>query len=184
MSETHRITVDPGQCGGRPCLRGLRIRVRDVLDLLAAGGRPRGNFSGLSAAGGRRHYRRAGICRASERPSRAARGLMRFLVDAQLPPALARWLADKGHKAAHVGDLGMQAAADAAIWDYALASSSAIVTKDEDFAQRKVLAETGPVVVWIRLPNTRRRDLLAWFGTVLPDVLAALARGETLVEVT
>ncbi len=37
VSETHRITVDPDQCGGRPCLRGLRIRVRDVLDLLAAG---------------------------------------------------------------------------------------------------------------------------------------------------
>ncbi len=37
MSETHRITVDPKQCGGRPCLRGMRIRVRDVLDLLAAG---------------------------------------------------------------------------------------------------------------------------------------------------
>jgi uncharacterized protein (DUF433 family) len=37
MSEIHRITVDPSQCGGRPCLRGLRIRVRDVLDLLAAG---------------------------------------------------------------------------------------------------------------------------------------------------
>jgi uncharacterized protein (DUF433 family) len=32
-----RITVDPGQCGGRPCIRGLRIRVIDVLDLLAAG---------------------------------------------------------------------------------------------------------------------------------------------------
>ncbi len=37
MSEIHRITVDRDQCGGRPCLRGLRIRVRDVLDLLAAG---------------------------------------------------------------------------------------------------------------------------------------------------
>ncbi len=37
MSQTHRITVDPNQCGGRPCLRGLRIRVKDVLDLLAAG---------------------------------------------------------------------------------------------------------------------------------------------------
>jgi uncharacterized protein (DUF433 family) len=37
ISELRRITVDPGQCGGRPCLRGLRIRVRDVLDLLAAG---------------------------------------------------------------------------------------------------------------------------------------------------
>lgn len=37
MSELHRITVNPQQCGGRPCIRGLRIRVRDVLDLLAAG---------------------------------------------------------------------------------------------------------------------------------------------------
>lgn len=37
MSQLHRITVDPEQCGGRPTLRNLRIRVRDVLDLLAAG---------------------------------------------------------------------------------------------------------------------------------------------------
>ncbi|RMG33180.1 MAG: DUF433 domain-containing protein [Gammaproteobacteria bacterium] len=35
MSE--RITVDPEICGGRPCLRGMRIRVKDILDLLAAG---------------------------------------------------------------------------------------------------------------------------------------------------
>lgn len=32
-----RITVEAGKCGGRPCIRGLRIRVSDVLDLLAAG---------------------------------------------------------------------------------------------------------------------------------------------------
>jgi uncharacterized protein (DUF433 family) len=37
MSELHRITVGPDQCGGRPCIRSLRIRVKDVLDLLAAG---------------------------------------------------------------------------------------------------------------------------------------------------
>lgn len=37
MSELHRITVDAKQCGGRPCIRGLRVRVKDVLDLLAAG---------------------------------------------------------------------------------------------------------------------------------------------------
>ena len=37
MSELHRITIDPGQCGGKPCIRGLRIRVSDILDLLAAG---------------------------------------------------------------------------------------------------------------------------------------------------
>jgi uncharacterized protein (DUF433 family) len=32
-----RITVNPDQCGGRPCIRGMRIRVIDILDLLAAG---------------------------------------------------------------------------------------------------------------------------------------------------
>jgi uncharacterized protein (DUF433 family) len=32
-----RITANPAQCGGRPCVRGMRIRVSDVLDLLAAG---------------------------------------------------------------------------------------------------------------------------------------------------
>jgi uncharacterized protein (DUF433 family) len=32
-----RITVDAEQCGGRPCVRGMRIRVSDVLDLLANG---------------------------------------------------------------------------------------------------------------------------------------------------
>ncbi len=32
-----RITIDPKQCGGRPCIRGMRIRVSDVLELLASG---------------------------------------------------------------------------------------------------------------------------------------------------
>jgi predicted nuclease of predicted toxin-antitoxin system len=108
---------------------------------------------------------------------------MRFLVDAQLPPALARWLAANGHEAEHVSDRRMEAAPDAAIWDYALHSSAVIITKDEDFAQRKVLTDKGPIVVWVRSPNTRRRDLLAWFETVLPDILSALDRGDTLIEV-
>ena len=108
---------------------------------------------------------------------------MRFIVDAQLPPALARWLVARGHEADHVADRQMQAASDAAIWDYALGVAAAIITKDEDFAQRKVLHGGGPVVIWIRLPNTRRQALLAWFETVLPDILSALERGETLIEV-
>jgi len=37
MTELHRITINPEQCGGRPCIRGLRIRASDVLELLAAG---------------------------------------------------------------------------------------------------------------------------------------------------
>jgi uncharacterized protein (DUF433 family) len=37
MSSSDRITVNPLQCGGQPCIRGMRIRVTDVLELLAAG---------------------------------------------------------------------------------------------------------------------------------------------------
>ncbi len=36
-SYLHRITLEPGKCGGKPCIRGYRLRVKDVLDLLAAG---------------------------------------------------------------------------------------------------------------------------------------------------
>ncbi len=37
MNESGRITINPNQCGGRPCIRGMRIRVKDVLDMLAGG---------------------------------------------------------------------------------------------------------------------------------------------------
>ena len=37
MKHLDRITFDPEQCGGRPCIRGMRIRVKDVLEMLAAG---------------------------------------------------------------------------------------------------------------------------------------------------
>lgn len=90
---------------------------------------------------------------------------MRFIVDAQLPPALAGLLAAAGHAAEHVADRGMAGASDAEIWDFAIAGPAVIITKDEDFAQRKMLTGGGPVVVWIRRPNTRRRQLLVWFET-------------------
>ena len=37
MKTLERITVEPGKCGGRPCIRGMRIRVSDILGMLAEG---------------------------------------------------------------------------------------------------------------------------------------------------
>ena len=38
MSELlERITIEPGKCGGKPCIRGMRIRVQDILEMLAGG---------------------------------------------------------------------------------------------------------------------------------------------------
>ena len=107
---------------------------------------------------------------------------MRFVVDAQLPPALARRLETLGHTAEHVADRGMAAASDNAIRDYAASVGAVIVTKDEDFAIRRVLTE-GPAVVWLRFGNTHRVVLLAHVEAELPAIVAALERGETLIEV-
>jgi uncharacterized protein (DUF433 family) len=37
MTRLQRITINPKQCGGKPCIRGMRVRVQDVLELLADG---------------------------------------------------------------------------------------------------------------------------------------------------
>lgn len=108
---------------------------------------------------------------------------MRFLVDAQLPPALARWLSERGHPAEHVADIAMAGRDDRSIWDRAIAIGATIITKDEDFAIRRALASDGPSVVWVRCGNTTRRELLVWFRFRLPAVLDALARGESLIEI-
>jgi predicted nuclease of predicted toxin-antitoxin system len=70
----------------------------------------------------------------------------RFVVDAQLPPALARLLDARGFPAEHVHDLGLGSAADDAIWDYALRSGGAVISKDEDFANRIALDPDGPAI--------------------------------------
>lgn len=79
---------------------------------------------------------------------------MNFLVDAQLPPALARLIASLGHKALHVEDARLLLASDQAIWDYAVTNQHAIITKDEDFKNRLLLTTTYKTpVVWIRIGN-------------------------------
>jgi predicted nuclease of predicted toxin-antitoxin system len=83
-----------------------------------------------------------------------------FLVDAQLPPALALWLVQQGHTAAHVEDLGLRKAEDTEIWQYALRTGALIITKDEDFAERTARTTTGPIIVWLRIGNATNRALM------------------------
>lgn len=108
---------------------------------------------------------------------------MRFVVDAQLPPALARMLSGKGFEAEHVADINLGNAEDRAIWDYALKTGAAILTKDEDFATRIALDPSGPPIVWIRVGNTSRQALLRWIEPLLPAIEKALAANEKLIEV-
>jgi predicted nuclease of predicted toxin-antitoxin system len=108
---------------------------------------------------------------------------VRFLVDAQLPPALAQFLIESGHAAEHVFDIGLERAEDSSIWDQATLHSAVIITKDEDFAVRATLNPQGPAVVWLRIGNCSNRALLQWFTPMFAHVLNSLNQGEKLIEI-
>lgn len=108
---------------------------------------------------------------------------MRFLVDAQLPPALARLLSALGPIAEHVVDLGLCESNDSTIWSYALKHRMVILTKDEDFRRRLRQSRTSPVIVWLRVGNSSRRALLQWFEPLVPKVVELIEGGERLVEI-
>ena len=108
---------------------------------------------------------------------------MCFLVDAQLPPALADWLTKRGHAAEHVSDVNLNEADDSTIWRYALSHGAVIVTKDEDFAHRHRQGGDSPIIVWLRVGNTSRKALLEWFEPLMPRIETCLDDGERLVEV-
>ncbi len=108
---------------------------------------------------------------------------MRWLVDAQLPPAFARVLAGHGHTAEHLVDLGMRDSSDELIWDYAVERNAVVVTKDEDFPSRALIASSAPTIVWLRIGNCSRRALLQWFEPMLPDIIGRIEGGEKLIEI-
>lgn len=107
---------------------------------------------------------------------------MDFLIDAQLPPALARALTEQGFAAKHLYDLGLLDAPDHAIWRRAMKERAAIVTKDEDFAALRRTAKSGPVIVWLRVGNTANIHLIPWLLVLMPQVVEAIKNGETLLE--
>jgi len=106
-------------------------------------------------------------------------------VDAQLPPALARWIERQGHEAAHVTDIGYGTSSDALIRRFCEREGMVLVTKDQDFLPHAAAAQraTGPAVVWLRKGNCSNGSLLTWLTVLWPDILARLQAGEKLVEV-
>ena len=108
---------------------------------------------------------------------------MNFLIDAQLPPALARWIAEQGHNAVHVFDLGLHTATDTVIWEEARKRNAVILSKDEDFVDRWLLKPQGVTLVWIRKGNCSNKVLVDWLMPLWPNILTRLAQGEKLIEI-
>lgn len=107
---------------------------------------------------------------------------MKFLVDAQLPPALARWISARGHNALHVFDIGLQTADDPVVWEHARTTDTVIISKDEDFVDRWMLDPTPVALVWIRKGNCSNEALISWLEPLWTETVKQLERGERLIE--
>lgn len=124
-----------------------------------------------------------GICRRRVRPVRGACVLtMRFLIDAQLPPALTRFISAHGHDAEHVIDIGQPDIPDRNLWHYAMEHDAILVTKDSDFIDMALVTEHSPAVVWVRVGNTRRQELLRWLEPLIDVIVERVDSGNRLIE--
>lgn len=107
---------------------------------------------------------------------------MKFLVDNQLPAALARFLASRGVDCQHVLDIDLGGATDAAIWDYASRNDCVVISKDEDFLYMANVPSTKAKLIWVRIGNCRTKALLAAVERLWPKIEAGLKAGDRIIE--
>lgn len=108
---------------------------------------------------------------------------MFFLLDAQLPPAIAGVFVSAGQKASHVASLGLLTATDRQIWNKAKSLNAVLVSKDGDFVTLRQQADKGPAVVWIRVGNTSTKALRLILERALPQIKSAIDEGEIIIEI-
>ena len=108
---------------------------------------------------------------------------MKFLVDNQLPSALAHWLSAKGHDAVHVLDRGQGQADDRQIWSKAIAESRIVVSKDEDFFILATRPSDSGRLLWLRLGNCRTQHFLIKLDEAWPAIESVLASDQRIIEV-
>jgi predicted nuclease of predicted toxin-antitoxin system len=106
---------------------------------------------------------------------------MRFLIDAQLPPALCGWFAERGFDAEHVTQRLKGQTPDAEIAAFAAAERLVLVTKDDDFALRHPPMDYR--LVWLRCGNITNHALGEWLLERWTLLLVRLEAGEVLIEV-
>jgi predicted nuclease of predicted toxin-antitoxin system len=107
---------------------------------------------------------------------------VKILIDTRRPPGLGLLLNQAGHDAYHVFELGLRDADDAQVWDYALREGTAILTKDEEFAARRLRQPDGPAIIWLRIEDCSAA-LVRWLAPLLSSIEAFAAAEESVIEV-
>ncbi|MCK5803069.1 MAG: DUF5615 family PIN-like protein [Lentisphaeria bacterium] len=110
---------------------------------------------------------------------------MTIWIDAQLAPAIARWIRDRFViVAVAVRELGLRDATDIEIFHAAREAGAVVLTKDADFPH--LLSQHGPPpkVLWLTCGNTSNAKLQDILGRTLPEALRLLEAGEPLVQIS
>ncbi len=97
---------------------------------------------------------------------------MKLLFDENLSPILSRLLATHFPGSQHLRECGLKGATDKVIWEYARLNGFTIVSKDSDFYQRTLLFGSPPKLVWLRIGNCTRDDLVDLLTHHKQDILA------------
>ena len=107
---------------------------------------------------------------------------MKFLVDNQLPAAVARWMSAQGFDAVHVLDRGQGQKDDQCLWHEAMQEGRIVVSKDEDFFNLATRPHDQGKLLWLRLGNCRKKHLLEALGRAWPSIEKAFESGQRIVE--
>jgi predicted nuclease of predicted toxin-antitoxin system len=108
---------------------------------------------------------------------------MKFLIDAQLPITLARWLRGRGCDAVHVLELDAGQWDDRAIWELAIDEARIVVSKDEDFFILATRPHSEGRLLWLRMGNCRTIDLISSLNRRWEFIDQAFADQQRIVEV-
>ena len=109
---------------------------------------------------------------------------MKIWVDAQLPPAIARWLTETQKvEAIPLRDLGLRDAEDSQIFFAARQNDAIVMSKDSDFSELVLRHGPPPAIIWITCGNTSNARLQEILGGAWSNVVQLLTAGEQLIEV-
>jgi predicted nuclease of predicted toxin-antitoxin system len=106
-------------------------------------------------------------------------------IDAQLSPALARWISETFGVVAHaMRDLGLREAKDVVIFHAAREAGAVVMSKDSDFVLLLERFGPPPQVLWVTCGNTSNARMLEILLKGFPEARARLEQGEPLVEIS
>lgn len=97
---------------------------------------------------------------------------MKLLFDENLSPKLSQLLAALFPDSTHVRECGLLGQVDEDVWEYARTNGFIIVSKDSDFQQRSLLYGHPPKIVWLRIGNCTRQQLVQLIITHEEDIRA------------